>query len=260
MSEQRLSFPRHFLWGTASAAHQVEGGNTGNDWWAFEQRPGAIWHGDRSDGACNWWHDAEQDFGLMAEMGLNSHRLSVEWSRIEPQEGSFDPAAIARYRQMLCGLRERGIEPMVTLFHFSSPLWLERQGGWTNPAAVGHFRRFVQHTVEQLGDLVRLWCTINEPNVYAAFGYLFGEHAPGVKSLPAYFTVLRHLLSLSHVIVEDRPSVEQALSLCDAGLALADALHHASYRGCTSMASFDDRRFARRAGKLGMSPSVIVPR
>lgn len=194
MSDQSLTFPEGFLWGTATAAHQVEGNSTNNDWWLFEQQPGAIWCGDRSGLACDWWRNAERDFDLMAKMGHNTHRLSVEWSRIEPEEGIFDPAAIARYRQMLKGLWQRGIEPMVTLFHFSSPLWLARKGGWSNPAAVRFFRRFVQHTTEQLGDLVTLWTTINEPNVYAVLGYLFGEHAPGKKSLLLYFRVLSHLL------------------------------------------------------------------
>ena len=194
MTERALTFPQGFLWGTATAAHQVEGDNINNDWWRFEQQPGAIWHEDRSGPACDWWRDAEGDFDLMAEMGHNTHRLSVEWSRIEPQEGVFDPAAIARYREMLAGLRTRGIEPMVTLFHFSTPLWLADRGGWRNPAAIEHFRRFVRHTVEHLGDLVTLWCTINEPNVYAVEGYLFGDHAPGEQSLALYFRVLNHLL------------------------------------------------------------------
>ena len=175
----------------------MEGNNTNNDWWAFEQRPGAIWTGDRSGLACDWWRNAELDFDCMAGMGHNTHRLSVEWSRIEPQEGVFDPGAMARYRQMLLGLRQRGIEPMVTLFHFSSPLWLARQGGWSNPAVVGYFRRFVRYTVEQLGDLVTLWCTINEPNIYALMGYLAGIHAPGRKSLKLFFRVWKHLL-LAH--------------------------------------------------------------
>jgi beta-glucosidase len=194
MSSFPLNFPKGFLWGTATAAHQVEGNNTNNDWWLFEQRPGAIWHGDRSGSACDWWQDAERDFDLMAKMGHNTHRLSVEWSRIEPEEGVFDPTAMARYREMLVGLGQRNIRPMVTLFHFTSPLWLARQGGWRNPSVIGHFRRFVRHTVEQLGDLVTLWCTINEPNIYAALGYLLGEHAPGEKSLLLYLRVLSHLL------------------------------------------------------------------
>lgn len=194
MSEKQLVFPEEFLWGTASAAHQVEGNNTNNDWWLFEQRPGAIWHGDRSGLACDWWRNAERDFDLMAEMGHSTHRLSVEWSRIEPEEGIFSHQAMARYREMLLGLSQRGIKPMVTLFHFSSPQWLARKGGWRNPATIGAFRRFVRYTVEQLGDLVTLWCTINEPNVYAALAFLLGEHAPGERSLLLYFRVLSHLL------------------------------------------------------------------
>jgi beta-glucosidase len=182
------------LWGTASAAHQVEGHNTNNDWWAFERQPGAIWHGDRSGLGCDWWRNAERDFDLMADMGHNTHRLSVEWSRIEPREGVFDAMAMARYREMLTGLCQRGIEPMVTLHHFSTPLWLARQGGWRNPDVVGHFRRFVYRVVEELGDLVTLWCTINEPNVFAFTGYVLGEHAPGKKSLALYFRVLGNLL------------------------------------------------------------------
>ena len=194
MTRGELKFPDQFLWGTASASHQVEGHNTNSDWARFEQQPGAIWHGDRSGQACDWWRDAEQDFDLMAEMGHNAHRLSVEWSRIEPAEGQFDQSAVRRYREMLEGLRTRGIEPMVTLFHFSTPLWLAGQGGWASPSSIGCFRRYVHYIVDQLGDLVTLWCTINEPNVYAALGYLLGEHAPGKKSLLLYCRVLEHLL------------------------------------------------------------------
>ena len=189
-----LLFPEGFLWGTATAAHQVEGNNTNNDWWAFEQRPDAIWHGDRSGLACDWWRNAEVDLDMMAGMGHNTHRLSVEWSRIEPQEGIFDPYAIGRYREILLYARQKGIEPMVTLHHFSSPLWLAHQGGWLNPATVNHFRRFVRHTVEQLGDLVTLWCTINEPSVYAVEGYLFGETVPGEKNLPHCLKVMGQML------------------------------------------------------------------
>jgi beta-glucosidase len=190
----RLPFPAHFGWGAATAAHQVEGNNTNNDWWAFERRTGAISGGQKSGLACDWWNHAEQDFDRMAAMGHTTHRLSVEWSRVEPQEGAFDPKAIARYREMLQGLNRRGIQPMVTLFHFSSPLWLARKGGWSNPAVVPLFRRFVRYVVDQLGDLVGLWCTINEPNVYCVLGYVFGEHAPGRRSLPLYFRVLGRLL------------------------------------------------------------------
>lgn len=194
MNKKRLIFPEGFLWGTATAAHQVEGCCTNNDWWSFEHRRGAIWHDDRSGLACDWWRNAERDFDMMASMGHNTHRLSLEWSRIEPQEGRLDPAAISRYREMLTGLQSRGIKPMVTLFHFSSPSWLSARGGWCSPDVVGCFRRFVRCAIEHLGDLVPFWCTVNEPNVYAALGYLLGEHAPGYRSLNSYFRVLTNLL------------------------------------------------------------------
>ena len=194
MSKERMMFPSGFLWGTATAAHQVEGYNDNNDWWAFERAPDTIWHGDRSDRACNWWEDAEADFDRMVALNHNTHRLSIEWSRIEPQEGEWDETAVVRYREMLRGLRERDIEPMVTLHHFSTPLWLAQQGGWSNPAAVSYFRRWAGKAVGYFGDLAKLWCTINEPAIYAALGNLFGLHAPGAQSLQRYFSVLRHML------------------------------------------------------------------
>jgi beta-glucosidase len=194
MSHDSISFPPGFLWGTATAAHQVEGHNENNDWWAFERLPGAIWHDDRSGLACDWWRNAEADFDRMVELNHNTHRLSIEWSRVEPRAGAWDERAVARYREMLTGLRQRGIEPMVTLHHFSTPLWLARQGGWSNPALVDHFRRWASQAVEFFGDLVNLWCTINEPAVYAALGYLFGTHAPGAQGLRNYFLVLGNML------------------------------------------------------------------
>ncbi|MDR5697415.1 MAG: family 1 glycosylhydrolase, partial [Armatimonadota bacterium] len=125
-------FPSDFRWGTATSSHQVEGDNTNNDWWAFEQQPGRIRNADRSGRACDWWRNAEADFDRMAALNQNAHRLSLEWSRLEPREGYFDDAAAGRYRQMLSGLRARGIEPMVTLNHFTLPLWVARSGGWEN--------------------------------------------------------------------------------------------------------------------------------
>jgi beta-glucosidase/6-phospho-beta-glucosidase/beta-galactosidase len=124
MEPAMMRFPKEFLWGTATSSHQVEGNNRNNDWWEWEKEPGHIRDGHRSELACDWWNRAEQDFDLVQEMGQNAHRLSLEWSRIEPQEGKWDDGAIARYRQMLAGLRERGLEPMVTLHHFTNPLWL----------------------------------------------------------------------------------------------------------------------------------------
>lgn len=127
-------------------------------------------------------------------MGHNALRLGVEWSRIEPEEGVIDDAALSRYRQMLTGLRNRGIEPLLTLHHFSDPLWFVRRGGWLSPRAPAFFRRFVDLVVDALGDLVTLWVTINEPMVYVRDGFLDGARPPGHKGLANALRAARHLL------------------------------------------------------------------
>ncbi|HQY92531.1 glycoside hydrolase family 1 protein [Caldilinea sp.] len=193
-NHDELRFPEGFLWGTATSSHQVEGNNTNNQWWRFEQQPGAIWHGDRSGLACDWWRAAEVDFDLMQSLGLSTHRMSVEWSRIEPEPGRFDHAAIARYRAMLDGLRNRGMKPMVTLHHFTNPLWLEQAGGWENPEVVTRFQHFVRFTVNALRDLCDAWVTINEPLVYVAQGWVRGIWPPQKISPLGVVRVFRHML------------------------------------------------------------------
>jgi beta-glucosidase len=184
MAEATHHFPRGFKWGTATAAHQVEGNNTNNQWWVWEQTPGHIRNGDTSGLACDWWNHAEADFDRMVGLGLNAHRLSIEWSRVEPREGLFDSAAIDRYRAMLLALRKRGIEPMVTLHHFTDPQWLTARGGWEHTdVVVPLFERFVTKVVRSLGDLCDLWCTLNEPNIYAGLGYMTeGSMPPGLTN------------------------------------------------------------------------------
>lgn len=203
-------FPKDFRWGTATSSHQVEGNNTNNDWWAWEQEPGRILNGDKSGLACNWWENAEADFDRTADMGTNAHRLSIEWSRVEPQPGLFDDDALDRYRQMLQALHDRRIEPMVTLHHFTNPLWLAEKGGWEEPSVVTDFRRYVRAVVERLGDLVPLWVTINEPMVYAVQAYLgMGSWPPGKNSLGLVGQVARNMLQAHaaayHLIHELRP-------------------------------------------------------
>ena len=173
------SFPKGFLWGTSSAAHQVEGDNRNNDWWEWEQTPGHIANGDRSGIANDNYNRYREDIALLREMNQNAHRLSIEWSRIEPSEGVFDSRQIRHYRDVLGEMREQGIRPMVTLHHFTSPLWFVRKGGWTSKDAHRAFIPFVNRVVDELGDLVDLWCTINEPSIYAAQGWIVGEFPPG---------------------------------------------------------------------------------
>ena len=174
-------FPEGFLWGTASAAHQVEGDNRNSDWWEFEQQPGRIANGDTSEIANDSYHRYREDFTLLRRLNQNAHRLSIEWSRIEPSRGEFDARQIRHYRDVLGDLREKGIQPMVTLHHFTSPIWFASKGGWAAPDAAHGFLPFVRHVVDHLGDLVGLWCTINEPTIYGANGWVLGEFPPGRK-------------------------------------------------------------------------------
>jgi beta-glucosidase len=179
MSAVEEGFPKGFLWGTASAAHQVEGDNRNCDWWEFEQQPGRIANGDSSAVANDHYHRYREDFALLRELNQKAHRLSIEWSRIEPSPGEFDAQQIRHYRDVLGELREQGIQPMVTLHHFSSPIWFASKGGWSAKDSAHAFLPFVHRVVDQLGDLVGLWCTINEPNLYAANAWITGEFPPG---------------------------------------------------------------------------------
>ena len=153
-------FPDGFLWGTASAAHQIEGDNKNSDWWEFEQQPGRIANGDSSEVACDHYNRYREDFSLLREMNQNAHRLSIEWSRIEPSEGVFDSRQIRHYRDVLGELREQGIQPMVTLHHFTSPLWFARRGGWRAAGSARAFLPFVHRVVDEPahhGDFVSLY-------------------------------------------------------------------------------------------------------
>ena len=194
MRNKKLVFPDGFLWGIASSAHQNEGNNTNNDFWQWGQGQTHIADKTSSGLACDWWENAETDFDRAAAMGLNSLRLSVEWSRIEPRAGTWDISALDRYRAMLIALLDRGLEPMVTLHHFTNPLWLAEQGGWANARSVAYFERFVLKVIETLGDLCHLWCTINEPTTYALLAHVTGDWPPGTKHALDFIRVGRNQL------------------------------------------------------------------
>jgi beta-glucosidase len=194
MAQATFNFPRGFLWGTATASHQVEGNNTNNNWWAWEQEPGRILHGHKSGLACDWWGGRwREDFDRAAEGGQNAHRLSIEWSRVQPAPGRWDEAALDRYREMLQGLHERGMTPLVTLHHFSEPLWISELGGWVNEEIVGLFETYVRKTVDALKEYTNLWFTINEPNVLAVLSFLLGNFPPGKKEPGATYRALANL-------------------------------------------------------------------
>jgi beta-glucosidase len=171
-------FPQGFLWGTATAAHQVEGGNWNNDWWAWEHQPGSPCVEPSGD-ACDHWHRWPEDLRMLAGLGFGGYRFSLEWSRIEPEEGEWSLVALDHYRRMCAGCLEAGMEPVVTFHHFTTPRWVAARGGWADPATADRFTRFCERAARHLGDLVARACTINEPNIVAANGYLTGRFPPG---------------------------------------------------------------------------------
>lgn len=173
-----MRFPQNFLWGAATSAYQVEGGNNNSDWWAWEKTAGKENSGD----ACRHYELYAQDFDLAKGLNHNAHRLSIEWSRIEPQEGKFSQTELRHYLEVILALRARGIEPIVTLHHFTNPLWLSKMGGWVNRKSVEYFLRYCDFVVSALAGHVHYWVIINEPMVYVYHSYIIGAWPPQENS------------------------------------------------------------------------------
>lgn len=189
-------FPEGFLWGTATSAHQVEGGNDNNDWWRWEQR-GRVLDEQVSGNAADHYCRYENDFDLASEMQNNAHRLSIEWSRIEPKKGQFNMDEVLHYRRVLESLHKRGIKTMVTLWHFTLPIWLADEGGWESVKSSSYFARYAEFVARELGDLVDVWITMNEPVIYISQSYGTGAWPPGKKSVWRLMRVFRRL-TVSH--------------------------------------------------------------
>ena len=194
---RQLSFPSGFLWGTASSAYQCEGNSTNNQWYRWEQQ-GHILTGEKIGEAANWWKKAEDDFELAEQLENNALRLNLEWSRIEPAEGTWDSAALDRYREMLTDLRGRRMKPIVTLHHFTDPLWFADRDGFAKEENIRYFVRYVTYVVQALQDLCDFWVTINEPNIYAILGYQIGSFPPGESDLFRSMQVLHNMMQ-AHV-------------------------------------------------------------
>ena len=158
------TFPEDFIWGVATAAHQVEGGNTNNDIWLLEHVPGTIFP-EKSGDAVDHYHRYAEDIALIAALGFNSYRFSLEWSRIEPEPGEFSVAELNHYRRVLEACKAHGLKTIVTFLHFSSPRWLLAAGGWEDAATPERFARFCDVAIRHLGDLIDVACTLNEPNL-----------------------------------------------------------------------------------------------
>src|SRR5215470_2106843 len=197
-----IRFPDGFMWGASTSAYQVEGATTEDGrgpsiWDTFCRVPGAIYYGDTGDIACDHYHRLEGDLDLIAQLGLNAYRFSVAWPRVQPDGSTTNPGALDFYDRLVDGLLERGVMPMLTLYHWDLPQALQDRGGWTNRSIADRFADYTSTVVRRLGDRVVYWITINEPWVAAFVGHLEGRHAPGLREEATAVTVAHHLL-LAH--------------------------------------------------------------
>ncbi len=188
-------FPAGFLWGAATSAYQVEGNNMFSDWWEWEKGAKVK---DLSGLATRHYEFYAQDFDLAKELNHNCHRLSIEWARVEPEEGRFSQQELEHYRRVILALKERSLKPVVTLHHFTNPIWFSAKGGWLNREADKYFLRYAEKVVGMLAPEVPFWVTINEPNVYAYHAYLLGLWPPQAKSLLKARQAMRNFIK-AHV-------------------------------------------------------------
>jgi len=184
-----LNFPKGFLWGSSTSSYQVEGGIENCDW--SKKYPAGR--------ACDHYNRYEKDFDLIKKLNQNAHRFSIEWSRIEPEEGVFDEKEIEHYRKVLLALKERKIKSVVTLWHWTNPSWLAEKGGWANKEVIFYFKRYTETIVEELGDLVDFWVTLNEPMNHVIMGYFLGKFPPQKRNIFLILKVIKNLV-LSHKV------------------------------------------------------------
>jgi beta-glucosidase len=196
-------FPSQFFWGCATSAHQVEGGliNDWSQWEKSEKRLADLKKKQQdpldfiSGAAANSYLENNADIKCLKDLNCNSYRFSVDWSRIEPEEGKFDNEALEYYREFIVKLRAHNIEPFVTLWHWPIPLWLSDKGGWENKEIVDYFKKFVEKTATYLNAEVNFWITLNEPMVYTSQSYLVGEWPPQKKNPIAVYRVINNLVA-----------------------------------------------------------------
>ncbi len=188
-----ITLPSTFFWGAATAAHQVEGSNVYNDNWVMEHVPGSPYVESSGD-ACDHYHRYREDIALLADLGFNLYRFSLEWSRIEPEKGEFSLAQLDHYRRMLATCHEHGITPMVTFHHFTSPRWLAAEGGWEAQDTPEMFARFCERAMAHLGDLIPLACTLNEVNIGPLISAMRGSPLSTARTQP-WFEAAAHAVS-----------------------------------------------------------------
>lgn len=209
-----LDFPPNFLWGVATAAYQVEGawnegGRGPSIWDTFSHTPGKTHNGATGDIAVDHYHRYEEDIALMADLGVNAYRFSISWSRLIPDgTGDMNPDGLDFYRRLCETIIDNGITPAATLYHWDLPQALQYRGGWPNPDSVDWFAAYARQAKEGLGDLVRIWSTLNEPWCAAFLGHSAGEHAPGLTDPGTGFVVAHHLMLAHHEAIAAMREVE----------------------------------------------------
>jgi beta-glucosidase len=208
-------FPDNFLWGTAIAAHQVEGNNKYSDFWHWEKSKKSY---PNSDLACNHYELYKKDFDLAKSvLHNNSIRISLEWARLEPEEGKFDKKEAKHYQDVLAYLKTIGLKSCVTLHHFTNPFWFAKRGGWQKRGNLKYFLRYAKFCVDNFGDLIDYWIIINEPNVYISNAFLLGIWSPGKKdplaALKVYLNMARAHSKTYKIIHSSFPQAKVSSSI-----------------------------------------------
>ena len=201
MTNHETRFPDSFMWGTSTSAYQIEGGGSNTDWWRFERAEGSLSTEVCGD-ACDSWNRYEEDLDLIASLGLDTYRLSVEWARIEPAPGVISREALDHYRRVLEACHARSIRTCVTLHHFTLPLWVADRGGFESPDIARWLADYALVVGDALGDLIDIACTVNEPNIVALTGYLLGLWPPQVADWERFVTV-HATMRACHVAMRD---------------------------------------------------------
>lgn len=189
LKQKQFNLPDSFLYGAASAAHQVEGDNINSDWW-YEEEAGKL---PKSGSVADHYHRYAEDFGLASQIGLNAMRISIEWARIQPEPGKWNINAVEHYREVLQKMKAQGLTRMVTLHHFTLPLWLYKKGGFGNKESIDAFARYAHFIAEKLGSEIDLWCTINEPEVFTYMSCLRGAWPPFSRNPLRAFKVFSNM-------------------------------------------------------------------
>ncbi len=215
-----MKFPSGFLWGTSTAAHQIEGNNTNSDWWEWEQSKDYKSMRNKKTGllmptpteasgiACDSYNRYEEDFDLAKSMNNNAIRFSIEWARLEPKEGEFSKKEFDHYKRMIKAANDRGLKIFLTLHHFTNPAWFAKKGGWKNKKNIKYFERYAKKCAEEFKDTVMAYLTINEPQVYALQAYYVGKWVPCEKNIFTSIKVMWNMIKAHKLAYKAIKSVD----------------------------------------------------